>query len=380
MAKRKSNRGGYAAKKNTLQSVAGIIAAIALLLGVAYVITSLAVGIRAGAPVWNPLQWGKAGISEEVEKPDDDGDELTAGDYAAIDENGNLMRSGVVYSMPASLTFIGDCTVSAVRAAVSDVTMTDGQSVTICATVTPNSASDKRVTWTSDSQYVTVTPLSEGSNIATVTLTNYSSFVFSENAVTITCTSVIDTSKYATCSVSRLATLKEVVLRSEITPSTIAYGGDSITASAWAEAYEGISSLYFGDVKNIVIDNISLVYNSTLFNKITQFLKAENIDVNFADYYGDCGVDAKTWQVLTPFVMFGVGSDSTKFNNAFISACKEINGDCTVDVLIAVRADYVFNGVNFGCLYSYETYTIDFSALWVDVEDVEIGGDIVVTP
>lgn len=93
MSRRKTNRGGHTAASTGKHTGAKIIVGVAFLLAIVYVITSLALGIRAGAPVWNPLKWvnrdtvqGEQGGDDETNDPG-----LTPGGYAAIDESGSLM-------------------------------------------------------------------------------------------------------------------------------------------------------------------------------------------------------------------------------------------------------------------------------------------------
>ena len=126
-------------KKTNTGTGIKIVAVLVFLLAVAYVITSLALGM-----VWNPVSWFKRDTAQ-TEPVGDVGDvgELTPGAYAAIDENGNLMREGVIYTMPESLVFIGDNTIqtkAGARAATAAEKLNVGKSVTVTATVTPDNA------------------------------------------------------------------------------------------------------------------------------------------------------------------------------------------------------------------------------------------------
>lgn len=91
---RGGNRGGgYAGKSN--HTGAKVIAAIALLLAVAYVITSLALGMQ-----WNPLKWVK-------------GDDVTGGqtepnktEIVAVSSDGKKLLSANSYAMPRAMSFV----------------------------------------------------------------------------------------------------------------------------------------------------------------------------------------------------------------------------------------------------------------------------------
>lgn len=107
-------------------------------------------------------------------KPDDKKEQTTEnGGGPVTDESGNEMNGGEVHEMPKQMTF-------------RSVAALDGESaydsVTLHATVKPDDAEDKRITWVAIfknpesawatgktvTDYVTVTPQSEGSSVATV--------------------------------------------------------------------------------------------------------------------------------------------------------------------------------------------------------------------
>lgn len=97
MGKNKNkNRGGYtAAEKNT----GAMVFTIALFVVIAaYFITALALGIKAGAPVWNPLKWGKAGATQT--QPG--GDETDNNPVIAVGSDGEALRTGSAYSLRRS--------------------------------------------------------------------------------------------------------------------------------------------------------------------------------------------------------------------------------------------------------------------------------------
>lgn len=119
----------------------------------------LAVGVTAaitkGFKDFNPYGW----FNKEKE--------ISA---IAVDEKGNAMENDKVYSMPSQLNFSGQALLAAAE---------NGVSVNINATVLPVTAENKKVDWTVEwsdttktepvSQYVTVTPTTDGSTTARVT-------------------------------------------------------------------------------------------------------------------------------------------------------------------------------------------------------------------
>ena len=390
MSRRKTNRGGHTAASTGKHTGAKIIVGVAFLLAIVYVITSLALGIRAGAPVWNPLKWvnrdtvqGEQGGDDETNDPG-----LTPGGYAAIDESGSLMRSGIIYTMPKSFAFIGENEVTPKTGATPAAVVTpNSDSVTITATVTPENASDKRVTWSSDSRYVTVTPLSDGSNIATVTLTDYSPSVFSESAATISCTSVSNPEAFGTCEVTRLATGDEINLFAEVKAPMLFYG-DEVRLETRIEGKNGPDGLYYGEI-GYTKTAMSIVVNTELFTEINNQLAAAELDYDvYNQFTYECLGSKNSVSVLinSPAEMFydihELDSDCTKFNNAFMRGIKNNNGNNSLNfqVNIQVSIGYEYKGINFGEITTTITDYIKLDELWVEVGDVEIGGDIVVTP
>ncbi|MDE6868973.1 MAG: hypothetical protein K2J83_07540 [Clostridia bacterium] len=207
MAKRKSNRGGYAAKTNKRPSAVGIIAALAILLAVVYVITSLAVGIRAGAPVWNPLNWGNAAPAtsdggDNSNDNDDNGDELTPGGNVlnVIESNGIMPLSEQIPVEDYAVYGISEETENAYL---------------ITMIIEPENAVDKRLIWSTSwqdsnsdwaqgkiaSDYMSATPLTDYSNQATLTCKAafgepIEILVYSYNDSSINCTVQLDYVKH----------------------------------------------------------------------------------------------------------------------------------------------------------------------------------------
>lgn len=135
------------------------------LLAVLMLAVAVTAAITQGFKNWNPYGWFDK--KEEQPLPEENGG------GPVIDESGNEMNGGEVHEMPKQMTF-------------RSVAALDGESaydsVTLHATVKPDDAEDKRITWVAIfknpesawatgktvTDYVTVTPQSEGSSVATV--------------------------------------------------------------------------------------------------------------------------------------------------------------------------------------------------------------------
>ena len=129
---------------------------------------------RAITGTWDIRDWGKPKTEQTQPETPDNGE-----DKPAIDENGNELASGTTHAMPARMTF-RTAKLLAATPAVQSASAYD--SVTLNATVKPDSAADKTVDWSvawvnassewangkTVTDYVTVTPQSDGSTTATV--------------------------------------------------------------------------------------------------------------------------------------------------------------------------------------------------------------------
>ena len=139
---------------------------ISAILTIFIIISVIAIGwFSEGFRSWSKEDWKNVwnNTFNEVTMPEQDGGSVT-------DENGNELEEGTVYSMPAVLNFTSNA-----------LALADGNTITatISATVYPSTALNKAVDWSvrwaaeQDSEpvtnYVTVTPSYDGSNIATVT-------------------------------------------------------------------------------------------------------------------------------------------------------------------------------------------------------------------
>ena len=102
MSKNKNkNRGGYSTPANKTPGAGGakVIAFILLVAIVAYFVTALAFGIKAGAPVWKPWEWGKAGKTQ-TQPGGDDADNNNP--VIAVGSDGEAIRAGSAYSLRRS--------------------------------------------------------------------------------------------------------------------------------------------------------------------------------------------------------------------------------------------------------------------------------------
>lgn len=150
--------------------------------------------------------WTKFQPDEQTETPADEeqgGEE----ELPVLDDEGEEMESGVVHEMPKAMTFRTAASLAATPAAQAETY----DSVTLTATVKPNSTADKSVDWAvafvnpssewatgkTVTDYVTVTtPSSDGSTTATVKCLQ----PFGEQ-IKITVTSRMNTEATASCTV-----------------------------------------------------------------------------------------------------------------------------------------------------------------------------------
>ena len=154
-------------------------------------------GVTAYASDWYRLpidQWGdRLGIGTDKPADDEKPDDETPG--GVVDGDGNVMDPEAVNVMPAAMAFTSDKA---------------GNTVKITATITPENATNQNVTWSvawknpssswasskTVTDYVTVTPDSSNSKVATVTCVK----AFSEQVI-VTATAAGNTSVKKTCTV-----------------------------------------------------------------------------------------------------------------------------------------------------------------------------------
>lgn len=122
-----------------------------------------------GTDEMKPSEWFKP--DEQTETPVDGEEELPP----VVDENGEEMASGVTYAMPARMMYTSAATTAADGTAVSS------SPITLEATITPDTATDKSVKWSVSF----VNPSSEWATGKTVT--DYVSISSSGLTCTVTC-------------------------------------------------------------------------------------------------------------------------------------------------------------------------------------------------
>lgn len=149
----------------------------------------------------NPKDWFGDIVNQLPEDENGDGEDLPV-----LDENGDVIPSDEVVPMPQAMTFRTAKSLMATTA----VDGTTYDSVTLSATVKPDSAVDKTVDWTVEfvnpssewatgktvTDYVTVTPQSDGATVATVQCLK----PFGEQ-IRVTVTSRMNTEATASCTV-----------------------------------------------------------------------------------------------------------------------------------------------------------------------------------
>lgn len=204
MAKRKyqnrgNNRGGGTAAKSK-HTGAKVIAAMALLLAMAYVITSLALGM-----VWNPLKWVKGGdVTGGQEEPNKT-------EIVAVSSDGKKLLTNNSYAMPQAMAFVQ-----------KQSTYSKSKEFTVTATLSNeyiNGVFDWAVSFVNPSSawatgkvadyYVQATPTTDGS--ATATIKYISSF---NEPINVTAT-LRGTDKSDSCQIDCLKDLEMVSVWSD---------------------------------------------------------------------------------------------------------------------------------------------------------------------
>ena len=186
-------------------------------------------GVTAYASDWYRLpidQWGdRLGIGTDKPADDEKPDDETPG--GVVDGDGNVMDPEAVNVMPAAMAFTSDKA---------------GNTVKITATITPENATNQNVTWSvawknpssswasgkTVTDYVTVTPDSSNSKVATVTCVK----AFSEQVI-VTATAAGNTSVKKTC--------------------TVDYEKRVLGIQSSTQSYEGIGSYeFFGEYRSYI--------------------------------------------------------------------------------------------------------------------------------
>ncbi len=220
--------------------------------------------------------------NEILQDPDDDG--------SVTDENGNELDQSAVIPMPASMSF-------ALPLSGSEL------SVQLEATVLPETAVNKTVDWEvvwqnpdgewssgkTVTDYVTVTPQSDGSRIATVTCKN----AFSEPII-IKVTSRANSEAYATSKVDYRKRLDNVLVSFSDGDYSFVKGGSVILAELQSEVRnDPYSSKPTPDITEIY-DSIGTISGAEIIGH-TYYIKASD------DFKADFGSAVSTYTLLENF-------------------------------------------------------------------------------
>lgn len=236
-----------------------VTAVLAILLVIVIAGAAALVGVLSdGFKDWTKFQPDE----EQTETPADEeqgGEE----ELPVLDDKGEEMESGVVHAMPKAMTFRTAASLAATPATQAETY----DSVTLTATVKPDSAADKSVNWAvafvnpssewatgkTVTDYVTVTPSSDGSTTATVKCLQ----PFGEQ-IKITVTSRMNTEATASCTVDFSAR-----------PKVLAVSGIDFLAPV---------GMFFGG-DDTIVTAVPLTANSSYLTAGGKYIQSKNVDV-----------------------------------------------------------------------------------------------------
>ncbi len=345
--------------------------------------------------------WTKFQPEEQTETPADEeqgGEE----ELPVLDDEGEEMESGVVHAMPKAMTFRTAASLAATPAAQAETY----DSVTLTATVKPDSAADKTVDWAvafvnpssewatgkTVTDYVTVTPQSDGSTTATVKCLQ----PFGEQ-IKITVTSRMNTEATASCTVDFAARPKYVILSGvgmicPAIPGFTVFGATSdILSMSPMTASSSLVNGQYSEMKTsgVVVQTLTdytvgdvTVSKFTIEGKPTSglvtALKAQGLQPD-GDYDTlDITAGSKEHQtstLLSYVFACGLGSDgdtgSVSFVNKLNTAIQANTDEYDFDVRLTVETNvgtYVFNN----------KYKVDRSSSVFGVESIQLNDSNVV--
>lgn len=280
------------------------------------------------------------------------------------DENGDVMDTGKVYSLPRIMT-------------ISELQENTVSQVTLTASVIPENATDGTVTWSikfddgSDTDYyLTLEPTYLGATTAVLTCRE----PFDDTAI-ITVTSNYDETKKAECTVDYLYNFNPIDL--SMTYSDVVFKQDNRMDISYTFLGNGSieGDFEYGDLyielNHMVISEI----NSRLGSEFTPTYKI------LSTGYDSDGI---TFHCGSPFECFAANSglDEQTFNEAFARAIYFGCGpDCDYHSIIHFTAKYSYKGsvVSVEEIWheGVERLTADFSLenIVIPVDDVIIEGD-----
>lgn len=183
---------------------------IASFLLVVIMLGAISVGIWLGVETDGFRDWSY--FNDQTEQPDGDDDNEETPSSGVTDGEGNEMASGTAYALPRAMVY----------AAPTAQSETASEGVTVTATVLPETALDKSVTWSvafadaesewaaekDVSDYLTVTPDEDDSRIAVLTCEQ----AFGEQII-LTAASVANPEVTATCTIDYAQTVTSVTVK-----------------------------------------------------------------------------------------------------------------------------------------------------------------------
>ncbi len=364
--KRAKSKSSKSSKNNR-----NVFIAIGVFVLVLALVVSAAIG-SSGFKQRNPKLWfNEWGKSAEANDPANESGADSEQDFVAVDNNGNPIKPGRVYTMPKSLTFVNEITESTgtARTASERATATENNYITLRAKITPENADDQRVTWeSSDPEVVSVT-VDDPAEPHYATITRERNLY---EEITVTCRSVENPEIAATCKIGQLivgdilelsgslSTDKSEISFGETYDRHVAFGsstpgvgttiGEASEISCTLELTRGFRQELEKQLANLGVTSNPFPFISRTQSQIT-------LRTPYEDYSAENTVNADM------------------FNRAFKLAVKNYTD---TQVLIYFRAQYTFQGKEYGYYTSEKReYNFDVSNIWVPVTDIEIGDDVV---
>lgn len=359
-------------------------------LALIYIIVSNIIG------VWNPVAW--------VNRKKSADDAANADKQpVAVDDKGNPYYSGVMYTLPKGLTFLNtlDEGAAPVKYSLADEGETiikggEGELyVTLRATVLPENADDKSVTWENsapDSLRITYINGSKGSNeplegeLNNTILLSFKSNLY--ETATITCRSVSNPNIYATCTVDQVVPLESLTYTAALTGGTTELVfGEEYTAAVTFEKKPGAIGTVIGTIDN---PSWRIDISSGLYLTIQQYLqKSGFVGNNYGDMYFETNRGESTRALYaSPYETFASTFDAGSyrdaspdaFNNAFKLSVRYCVAHGLTQARLAVWAGYNYKGYGIGSvrLETATACTFDVSNIWIDVTQITIDNDNIV--
>lgn len=362
-------------------------------LALIYIIVSNIIG------VWNPVAW--------VNRKKSADDAANADKQpVAVDDKGNPYYSGVMYTLPKGLTFLNTLDEGAAPAKYSladdegETIIKGGESelyVTLRATVLPENADDKSVTWEcSAPESIKIRYIAASGSMSETpeagSTNNYIYVGLIDNlyeTVTITCRSVSNPDIYSTCTIDQVVPLESLTYTAALTGGTTELVfGEEYTAAVTFEKKPGAIGTVIGTIKNpywrIEID-------SALYLTIQQYLQKSGFTAS--DDYGDLYFETNSGEstralYASPYETFASASDAgayndaspDAFNNAFKLGVRDCAASGQKQATLWVGAVYGYKGYNVSNsrLETSSACTFDVSNIWIDVTQITIDKDNIV--